>query len=69
MVLSGINGLWVGMLSVKNNKTEQYDDKVFPITAEARKELFEIILEAYNKKLSESSDKTIENVDEKSIPF
>ena len=67
-IVDGKNGLFVSMPSQKN-KNDEYQDTIFPITKESREDLISKVLEAYNKKLSESSDKTIENVDEKSIPF
>jgi len=50
------NGLWIAMPSKKNG--EKYDDQVFPLNADARQELTDIILKEYAKKSGAISDDT-----------
>jgi len=69
-VIDGRNGLFISMPS-RQKKDMQYEDLVFPITKEARQELIDLVLEAYNKKLTEEpkGDVVAENLDDKEIPF
>ena len=47
-IMNGKNGLFISMPNKKNNKGE-YKDICFPLNAETRKQITDIILAEYNK--------------------
>jgi stage V sporulation protein G len=53
-VMDGVNGLWVSMPS-RPKKNGEWEDIFHPITAEGRTQLFELILDRYNKALEEGA--------------
>jgi stage V sporulation protein G len=49
-VMDGKNGLWVAMPDEKDDHTGDYEDVFFPITSDAREKIFDLVLDAYEKK-------------------
>jgi len=59
-VISGSKGLFVSNPSQKlakpNKNGKEYEDIAYPLTADFRKRLFEIILDEYEKKVEKESE-------------
>ena len=64
-IIEGKNGLFVSMPNRKLPNGE-YSDIAFPITAEARQQITDVILKEYNGQKEEEQKELIENVD---LPF
>ena len=66
-IMNGKNGLFISMPNKKNNKGE-YKDICYPLNAETRKQITDIILAEYNK-LDEPKQEENYFSDSESLPF
>ena len=55
-IIDGSKGIFVVMPSIKNNKTGNFDDVVYPINKETREEINNAILEKYKKEAKNDID-------------